>query len=38
MTNLRIGDEAPDFEANTTQGPIKFHDTGRQAKCRHPRS
>jgi alkyl hydroperoxide reductase subunit AhpC len=23
---LRIGDEAPNFSAETTQGPIKFHD------------
>jgi len=23
---LRLGDEAPDFEANTTEGPIKFHE------------
>ncbi|CAN7406033.1 peroxiredoxin [Phenylobacterium sp. LjRoot219] len=23
---LRIGDEAPDFEAQTTEGPIRFHD------------
>ncbi|HVY19350.1 MAG TPA: peroxiredoxin [Bauldia sp.] len=23
--SLRIGDTAPDFEANTTEGPIKFH-------------
>ena len=23
---LRINDTAPDFEAQTTQGPIKFHD------------
>jgi alkyl hydroperoxide reductase subunit AhpC len=23
---LRIGDEAPDFEAETTEGPIRFHD------------
>ena len=22
----RLGDIAPDFEAQTTQGPIKFHD------------
>ena len=26
MTNLKIGDVAPDFEAETTQGPISFHD------------
>ena len=24
--SLRIGDEAPDFAAETTQGPIRFHD------------
>jgi thioredoxin-dependent peroxiredoxin len=24
--SLQIGDTAPDFEAETTQGPIKFHD------------
>lgn len=24
--SLRLGDIAPDFEANTTQGPIKFHE------------
>jgi len=23
---LQIGDTAPDFEAQTTQGPIRFHD------------
>ncbi|HEX4467071.1 MAG TPA: redoxin domain-containing protein, partial [Solirubrobacteraceae bacterium] len=23
---LKLGDEAPDFEAETTEGPIKFHD------------
>jgi alkyl hydroperoxide reductase subunit AhpC len=23
---MRIGETAPDFEANTTQGPIKFHE------------
>jgi thioredoxin-dependent peroxiredoxin len=26
MTTLKIGDVAPDFEAETTQGPISFHD------------
>ena len=25
-TNLRIGDEAPDFEAQTTEGVIRFHE------------
>ena len=24
--SLRIGDVAPDFEADTTEGRIKFHD------------
>ncbi len=24
--NLRIGDTAPDFEAETTEGTIRFHD------------
>ena len=24
--SLRIGDSAPDFEADTTEGRIKFHD------------
>ena len=24
--SVTIGDTAPDFEAETTQGPIKFHD------------
>jgi alkyl hydroperoxide reductase subunit AhpC len=23
---LRLGDTAPDFEAETSQGPIKFHE------------
>lgn len=25
-TPLRLGSVAPDFEAETTNGPIKFHD------------
>ena len=24
--SVRIGDTAPDFEADTSQGPISFHD------------
>src|SRR5438128_257748 len=26
LMSLRIGDVAPDFEADTTQGRLKFHD------------
>lgn len=26
MPSLRLGNTAPDFEAETTAGPIKFHD------------
>lgn len=26
MPSLRLGNTAPDFEALTTAGPIKFHD------------
>lgn len=26
MPSLRLGNIAPDFEAETTAGPIKFHD------------
>jgi alkyl hydroperoxide reductase subunit AhpC len=26
MPDLKLGDEAPDFSADTTAGPIKFHD------------
>jgi alkyl hydroperoxide reductase subunit AhpC len=26
MPSLRLGSIAPDFEAETTAGPIKFHD------------
>jgi alkyl hydroperoxide reductase subunit AhpC len=25
-----LGDEAPDFTAETTEGPVKFHDWKRQ--------
>jgi thioredoxin-dependent peroxiredoxin len=24
--SLRLGDTAPDFSADTTQGPVRFHD------------
>jgi alkyl hydroperoxide reductase subunit AhpC len=30
---LKIGDTAPDFEAQTTQGPIRFHDWIGDAWC-----
>lgn len=26
MTSLRLGSIAPDFEAQTTAGPVKFHE------------
>ena len=26
VANIRLGDIAPDFEAETTMGPIKFHE------------
>ena len=26
MTALRLGDTAPDFTAETTEGPISFHE------------
>ena len=26
MATLRLGDDAPDFSAETTEGPLKFHD------------
>ena len=26
MATLRLGDVVPDFEAVTTEGPIKFHE------------
>ena len=36
--NLRLGDTAPDFEAETTEGTIAFHDwVGDSCPCSHPR-
>ena len=34
---LRINDKAPDFEAETTQGRIKFHALPSQAASIEPR-
>ena len=39
MPTLRLGNIAPDFEAETTQGPIKFHEwIGDSWVCHRPRS
>jgi thioredoxin-dependent peroxiredoxin len=38
---LRINDIAPDFEADTTEGPIRFHDwigDGYAVLFSHPRT
>ena len=37
---LQLGDDAPDFTAETTEGPIRFHDylgSGWGVLCSHPK-
>ena len=33
---LQLGDTAPDFEAETTEGPMKFHDWIGDGERGHP--